>query len=105
MVNFMLVESISEPRSFEVTQKDGSKANVQCVTIILYDARNRIAADAYDKVAQSLVNENVKSGCSLLVDLSINVRTQNTEKGQFTRNDIRLASYKVVSKDPMIVAF
>lgn len=105
MEKFMLVEEVSEPRSFEVTRTDGSKTNVQCVTLVLYDARNRIAADAFDKVAQSLVEEGVKAGSSLLVDLSFGVRTQNTDKGKFTRNDVRLAGYKIVSKEPMIVAF
>ena len=97
----LLVESVSEARSFEVTNNYGGKETKQVVTVVGNTASGRISCDAFGDQAEHLMKEHVSPGSVLVAEIGFRANDFTSQNGgKFWRTDLRLNNYVQTCKRP-----
>lgn len=99
----LLVESVSEERTFEVTNNYGGKNSKTVATIVGNTASGRVAVDAFgdgrNDVLDRLKNENVGPGSVLVAEIGFRANEfTKTAGGTFWRNDLRIINFVMTCK-------
>ena len=92
MEKIMIVTSVSEAREF--TGNDGSK--IKAMDITLSDGVNSIVASAVDKRAQRIIENPIKIGSLLNVDLTFYIQNVKSDKGEFASQRVRLNDFGII---------
>lgn len=92
MEKILIVVSVSEQREFQ--SKDGE--NVKALDVTLSDGLNTFIASAVDKRAQQMIDHPVKPGSLINADLTFNVTSVKSERGEFPTQRVSLRSYSVL---------
>lgn len=97
----LLVESVSEPRSFEVTNNYGAKETVTVTTVVGNTASGRISCDAFSDVSKRIDKDNIGAGSVLVVEIGFRANDFTSQNGgKFWRTDLRLNNYVQTCKRP-----
>lgn len=95
----LLVESMSEARTFEVTNNYGGKETKQVVTVVGNTASGRISCDAFGDQAEHLEKEQVGPGSVLVAEVGFRANEFTTQTGgKFWRTDLRLNNFITTCK-------
>lgn len=102
MEKFMIVEEISEIRKMNGTDKAGHPEEAEAQTLVLTDGADTIAVNAYRGTVDYLRKNGAKKGTSMMVQIAVNAKEKNGEKGKFYSNNATLVTCRILAVDPLI---
>lgn len=103
MEMILLVEFVSGPRPFVVTNNHGATETIPVTIVVGSTASGRISCYAFSDVSKRLEEDNIGAGSVLVVDIGFRVSDFNrvTEPvGKFWHTDLRLNNYVQTCKRP-----
>lgn len=89
MQMMLIVVGQENQRKFDVESK-GQRTTCDAVDVLLTDGLNNFVATAFEKEAIRIKEMPLEKGGWVMVDLTFNVRTSKTDKGEFSYQQIRI---------------
>lgn len=88
----LICVGLENQRTFNSVQS-GQNVTVDAVDVLLTDGLNNFVATAFEKEAVRLKEKPLEKGGWVMVDLTFNVRTSKTDKGEYSYQQVRLNKY------------